>query len=256
MINKYPTHLFFLTGNGQNGKSTFASMLSTFAGKLASYIDISKFNDGTCLLEIKDKLINVAEDIDSTYIAKAKYLKTLASGEVISERAIYSKPVEMRNTATLVFTTNEVPDFKDKSNGIRRRIKIIPFKKEVQEKNPKMIDLLSTQRAKSYILNLGLKGIGRIIKNGYNMSYSQIIEEATKQYYIENDSVANYINEHPNIHNKTTNDVYRSYIKFCEELELYPVKIGTFSKKLNTLGYSVSNTTIMGKKVRLYKRIH
>jgi putative DNA primase/helicase len=257
MTSKYPAHLFFLTGNGQNGKSTFASMLGNFAGNLASYIDISKFSDGTCLLEIKDKLINVAEDIDSTYISKAKYLKTFASGETISERAIYNKPVKMRNTATMIFTTNEVPDFKDKTGGTRRRILIIPFDNEVKEKNPKMINLLSTQSAKSYILKLGLQGIGRIIENGYKLSHSQTIEDATKQYYVDNDSVVNYINEHPNIHNKTTNDVYSSYVDFCEESEIYPVKIGTFSKRLNALGYSVSNTTLMGKKVRIYvKRIH
>lgn len=256
MTRRYPAHLFFLTGNGQNGKSTFTTMLGKFTGKLASYIDISKFSDGTCLLEIKDKLINVAEDIDSTYIAKAKYLKTLASGEVISERPIYGKPVKMRNTATLVFTTNDVPEFKDKSNGIRRRVLIIPFDNEVPKTNSKMIDLLSTPNAKSYILKLGLQGIGRIIENGYKLSYSKTIDEATNQYYIVNDSVLNYVKAHPDIHNKITNDVYRSYIEFCEELEIYPVKIGTFSKRLNTLGYLVSNTTLMGKKVKLYKRIH
>ena len=109
MTTKYPAHLFFLTGNGQNGKSTFSSMIGHFLGNLASYIDISNFNDGTCLLDIKDKLVNIAEDIDNTSISKAKNLKTLASGEMISERPIYGKPVIMKNTATLLFTTNDVP---------------------------------------------------------------------------------------------------------------------------------------------------
>lgn len=252
MTTKYPAHLFFLTGNGQNGKSTFASMISTFAGKLASYIDISKFTDGTCVLEIKDKLINVAEDIDNTSIARAKYLKTFASGEMISVRAIYNKPEKMRNTATMVFTTNDVPDFMDKTNGIRRRILIIPFDAEVTTRNPRMIDLLSTPTAKSYILKLGLKGIARIIQNGYKLSDSETIKNATDLYYKENDSVANFLNEYSNINNKPTDEVYNLYKDFCDELEISTLKKATFSKQLGTFGFAIKSTTLMRRKIKIY----
>ena len=252
MTHRFPAHTFFLTGNGANGKSTFVNMLNNFTQDLSSNIDISNFSDGTSLLELKDKLVNIADDIDNTFISKAKYLKTLASGDRISERAIYGKPVKMNNTATLIFTANEVPDFKDKTGGNKRRIMIIPFDNEVKKRDPKLIDLLTTDNAKSYLLNLALAGVKRIIDNGYKMSYSETIENATKQYHINNDSVVNYINEYSDIHGNLTDDVYNSYKEFCDELEKTPVKKETFSKRLNPLGYIVKNTTRMGKKVKVY----
>lgn len=257
MISGYPAHVFFLTGNGANGKSTFVNMLNNFTGELSSNVDISRFSDGTSLLELKDKLVNIADDIDNTFIDKAKYLKTLASGDKISERAIYAKQTKMTNTATLIFTANEMPYFKDKSGGIKRRIKIIPFDNEVKVRDPKIIDSLSSDSAKSYILKLGLHGISRIIANDYQLSSSKTIDEATKQYLSASDSIADYITKHPDIHNKTTSDVYSSYIEFCDELDIHPEKKETFSKRLNVLGYSVKNTTLMGKKIKFYvERIH
>ncbi|MDD4406719.1 MAG: phage/plasmid primase, P4 family [Bacilli bacterium] len=254
MTWKHPAHLFFLTGNGKNGKSTFASMISTFAGDLSSFIDISKFNDGTCLLELKDKLVNVAEDIDNDIILRAKYLKTLASGEKIGERAIYSKPVKLKNIATLIFTTNDVPAFKDKTDGIVRRIKIIPFDNEVKVRNPKINELLSSDGARSYILNLGLQGISRIIKNNYELNDSPTINDATDKYYSNKDNIRAFLEQNSNIHNKITTDIYDSYKEFCISLEKYPILLGEFSRRLGKLGYSISNTTRNGKKVKVYKK--
>ena len=74
------------------------------------------------------------------------------------------------------------------------------------------------------------------------------------QYHLNNDSVANYISEYPDIHANLTDDVYNSYKEYCEELEMLPVKKPTFSKRLNTLGYEVKNTTRMNNKVKVYAK--
>ncbi|MEG0618858.1 MAG: phage/plasmid primase, P4 family [Bacilli bacterium] len=255
MTRRYPAHLFFLTGNGANGKSTFVNMLNNFTGSLSSNIDISKFGDGTCLLELKDKLVNIADDIDNTFISKAKYLKTLASGDKISERAIYGKPTKMINTATLLFTANEVPDFKDKTGGNKRRILIIPFDNEVKKRNPKLIELLSSDNAKSYLLNLGLKGITRIISNGYKLSESKTIKEATEKYRLDKDSVASYLNEYNDIAGKPKVTVYEQYQEYCEDNELLAVSSKTFTTRLGLFGYKVEPRCILGNSTRtiIYK---
>ena len=133
MINSFPHKLFFLTGAGANGKSTFMEMLNAFAGTLSGTIDLKGFDDGTSLLSLVGKLVNVADDVDPLYLEKSKNLKTMASGNTISTRAIYGHPVQFKNTATMIFTANEPPTFKDKSKGIVRRLVIVPFENTVKK---------------------------------------------------------------------------------------------------------------------------
>lgn len=127
LVNKFPHKIFFLTGSGANGKSTFVEMLTKWTGELSSHVDIANFDDGTSLASLIGKIVNVADDVDAIYLEKSKNLKTMASGNTVGARAIYSQPITLKNTATLIFTANEPPVFKDKSDGIGRRLVIIPF---------------------------------------------------------------------------------------------------------------------------------
>ena len=137
LVDKFPHKIFFLTGSGANGKSTFVEMLTKFAGDLSSHIDIANFDDGTSLTSLVGKIVNVADDVDAIYLEKSKNLKTMASGNTVGARAIYSQPITLKNTATLIFTANEPPVFKDKSDGIGRRLLIIPFECRFGGKRPR-----------------------------------------------------------------------------------------------------------------------
>lgn len=251
LVNRFPHKIFFLTGNGANGKSTFVEMITKWTGELSSHIDISNFDDGTSLASLVGKLVNVADDVDAIYLEKSKNLKTMASGNTVGARAIYSQPITIKNTASLIFTANEPPVFKDKSDGIGRRLVIIPFENKVKERIYNLDELLSTDNAKSYLLNLALKGVKRILDNKLEISESDTITGATKQYYIDNDSVLAYLNEYPAINNNPVSSVYESYEEFCEDSNLKAISRTKFSRRLATLGYSIKPTSLLGKKVRV-----
>ena len=254
LVSKFPHKAFILTGTGANGKSTFLEMLNGFAGNLASHIDIEQFNDGTSIASLVGKIVNIADDIDPIYMEKTKIFKTIASGNTISVRAIYGRPFDLKNTATLIFTANEVPIFKDKSYGLERRLCIIPFENKVVNRLYNIDELLSTDNAKSYLLNLGLKGIKRIYDNGCEISYSPTIEEVTKEYKLDSDSVLAYINEYPDIDGNVVSEVYNQYKEFCEDNSLKPVSIQKFGKRLNGNGYHSRLKKIMGKPIRIYTK--
>lgn len=251
LVDRFPHKIFFLTGSGANGKSTFVEMITKFTGELSSHIDIANFDDGTSLVSLVGKLVNVADDVDAIYLEKSKNLKTMASGNTVGARAIYSQPITLKNTATLIFTANEPPVFKDKSDGIGRRLVILPFENKVKERIYNLDELLSTDNAKSYILNLALAGVKRIYDNKLEMSESKTIIEATKQYYLDNDSVLAYLNEYPAINSNPITTVYEAYEEFCEDSNLKAVSRVKFSRRLTSLGYSLKSTTMLGKRVRI-----
>lgn len=254
LVDRFPHKIFFLTGSGANGKSTFVEMITKFTGELSSHIDIANFDDGTSLVSLVGKLVNVADDVDAIYLEKSKNLKTMASGNTVGARAIYSQPITLKNTATLIFTANEPPVFKDKSDGIGRRLVILPFENKVKERIYNLDELLSTDNAKSYILNLALAGVKRIYDNKLEISESKTIVEATKQYYLDNDSVLAYLNEYPAINNNPITTVYEAYEEFCEDSNLKAVSRVKFSRRLTSLGYNLKSTTMLGKKVRIIEK--
>lgn len=254
LVNKFPHKIFFLTGSGANGKSTFVEMITKWAGELSSHVDIANFDDGTSLASLIGKIVNVADDVDAIYLEKSKNLKTMASGNTVGVRAIYSQPITLQNTATLIFTANEPPVFKDKSDGIGRRLVIIPFENKVKKRIYNLDELLSTENAKSYILNLALTGVKRIYNNGLEMSTSETIEKATKQYYLDNDSVLAYLNDYPSINNNPVSTVYEAYEEYCEESNLKAVSRTKFSRRLTSFGYTIQSTTMLGKRIRVIRK--
>ena len=255
LVNRFPHKIFFLTGSGANGKSTFVEMITKWTGELSSHIDIANFDDGTSLISLIGKIVNVADDVDAIYLEKSKNLKTMASGNTVGARAIYSQPITLKNTATLIFTANEPPVFKDKSDGIGRRLVIIPFDNKVKERVYNYEDLLCTDNAKSYLLNLGLAGIKRIFANKLDISTSETIEGATKQYYLDNDSVLSYLNDYPAIENNPVGSVYEAYSDYCEDSNLKAVSLNKFSRRLKQLGYESVPTNVMGKTMRIIQKI-
>ena len=251
LVDRFPHKIFFLTGSGANGKSTFVEMLTKWTGELSSHIDIANFDDGTSLISLIGKIVNVADDVDALYLEKSKNLKTMASGNTVGARAIYSQPITLKNTATLIFTANEPPVFKDKSDGIGRRLLIIPFDNKVKNRIYNLDELLSGDNAKSYLLNLALTGVKRIYENKLEISNSETVENATKQYYLDNDSVLAYLNEYPTILNNPIAGVYEAYVEYCEDSNLKAVSLNKFSRRLKSLGYDIVVKSILGKNTRI-----
>ena len=254
MTKNFPHKSFFFWGErGNNGKSTLIKMLQNFADGLHTNVPLDKFEDDTSVYSMIGKLLNVADDIDASYLEKSSNFKTIASGDPVMVRPIYSSAITFQNKSTLVFTCNELPVFKDKSGGIKRRMQIIPCDAYVTKRDPDIDDKLSTDNAKSYLLNLALAGVERILSNG-GLSESKTIDDVTKQYFVQSDSVVAFLEEH-NIIDKTTKEAYRMYVAYTEENGLNSVGVTEFGRRVNSAGFELKQIRRDGKRVRAYKNV-
>lgn len=239
LTNKFPHKVFFLSGSGNNGKSTFLEMLNNFVGELGQNLSLDLFNDNTSVSTLNGKLCNCSDETDFVYIDKCKGFKSLASGNTIAVRPIYSrKTVKVQNTATLILSANKMPHFKDKTEGFFRRLMIIPFDFTVTEINEKLDFLLSTDNAKSYILNLALNGVQSIKSNKYKMSENEYLKKAKEEYIEDTDSVAGFMLTNPEIDNVRTNIVHTAYQAYCHESDIHDVmSLTMFTQHLRDYGY-------------------
>ena len=237
MTRGFPHSFFFLTGEGNNGKSTFIEMVKNFAGHLTSCVDFDDFDSLVFVNELIGKLVNICDDADNIHLEKCKNLKALASGNSITTKALYEAPVPMVNSATLIFTSNDPPSFKDKSQGIIRRLKVIPFDGVVGEVDFYLLDKLTTKSAKEYLLRLGLKGIQRIFANHIQISECECIKIATEKYHIDNDSTALWLQDNPICVETEIQTAYSEYAEWCRRCGLRSVNINHFSRRLKKQGF-------------------
>lgn len=254
MTKSFPHKVFFFQGaSGENGKSTFLDMVKNFTEGMYAGVALDKFDDDTSVHTLVGKLVNIGDDINASYLDKSANFKTLASGDFITVRPIYSAPMTLENKATLIFTCNEMPTFKDKTGGIARRVTVIPCDGKVTTIDHEIRDKLSTDNAKSYLLKLALDGIERIRRNGGKMSDSETIDSKTKEYFIESDSVLQFLDEHDVI-DKQTKNVYLQYNAFCVEGGLNPVGSTEFGRRLKAAGFESVAKWIDGKTRRVYEK--
>jgi putative DNA primase/helicase len=158
----------------------------------------------------------------------------------------------MVNSATLIFTSNDPPSFKDKSFGLIRRLQVVPFDGVVGEVDFYLLDKLTTKSAKEYILRLGLEGIERIFANHIKISECDCIKLATEKYHIDNDSVLSWLLENKICVETELQTAYTEYHDSCREGGLKPVNIKHFSRRLQKQGYQTERkwSSNAGKPVR------
>ena len=260
MTSSFPHHVFFFVANsGKNGKSTTLNMISNFVGDLHSSVALEEFDKSENLFAINGKLVNCGDDIDASLIEKSRAVKTLAAGNEILCRALYENPIKMKSVATLLFTCNEMPNFKDKSGGIARRVICFPCNAVVEKIDMKIDQKLSTAEAKSRLLNLAIKGMKRIINNGGELTKSELVKELTDRYLTESDNVKLFIEEYgedfilDDIKNDTFGKIYVCYTNFCDESGYGALSKKRFSHKLEALGFETYKTN---GKLKIRRKTH
>ncbi|NMA74436.1 MAG: DNA primase [Bacteroidales bacterium] len=247
MTKGFPHRAFFFWGeSGDNGKSTIIKMMQSFVGDLYTSVPLDKFDDDTTVYSLLGKILNVADDINASYLEKSSNFKTIASGDPVMIRPIYSPATTLNSKATLVFTCNEIPVFKDKSGGVKKRIRVIPCDARVKKRDKDIDEKLSTENAKSYLLNLAIIGMNRILKSG-DLTECEVVNSITRKYFVESDSVISFLEEH-NIDGVIQPAAYRKYVAYCEENGLKSVGNSEFGRRVNNEGYDRKQVRVDGKR--------
>lgn len=192
-----PEFAYFIVSNaGETGKTTFLTMLETFIGSdLTTSLSLELMKEQHNIASMSGKLLNIGDDIDGTFLEVSNNFKTIVSGASITGRNLYERSKTYKIVSTLIFSANKMPRFKDVSGGIERRVIIIPCKNKVkdEDKDPTLQSKLASENAKSYLLNLAIKGRKRLMENKNKLSYSEVIERETNEYLNINNSMRSFV---------------------------------------------------------------
>jgi putative DNA primase/helicase len=247
---------FILQGGGGNGKSTLFKLMQYVLGadnvSELSMEDLSgKYGVGA----IRNKLVNLGDDIEDKFIEKVANVKKLATGETISTEEKFKNKQYFKYYGVLVFTANTVPRMSDKSDGLKRRLVIIPLEadfKNTVKADPNILEKLCTEDVAEYIISQAVIQLHEILYNKQFIKCQRVIE-ATEEYNRGNNPILEFLNEF-NVDNQSVAACYKKYLFIISDDNCKPLSKIMFSKRVQNEGYISVDVFRDGKTQKVFKK--
>ena len=239
--------LFFMHGDGCNGKSVFASVLQHVLGDYARKIpaqilsrsDRSAGEGPSPFLStlIGARLATSSELEEGQKFAEAR-IKDLTGGDRLTSRGLRQDPVEFDPMFKLLLYGNHKPEISGVDHGIWRRIHLIPFRVTIPEaqRDPNLLDKLKGESGA--ILAWMVRGCLEWQKRG--LRPPDAVMHATSSYRSESDTVGRFIEECCTRADGVLvkkGDLHEAYESWCQEAGDEPFKKGPFGARVKRLGF-------------------
>ena len=256
---------FMLTGDKNNGKSTFLKLVKVIMGEdNISALDLKELGDRFNTSMVFGKLVNIGDDIGDDFLqgTQVAMFKKIVSGDRIKAERKGQDPFEFDPYVKLLFSANDIPRMKDKTGAVLDRLIIIPFNARFSKEDPDYDPFIGYKLIEpgsiGYLIKLGIMGLRRVLE-GQGFTRSDLVDRQLEEYEEENNPIVAFIHdlEHgeDDIVNEAAADVYTRYNVFCNAANMQPMSKGVFSKQINKrIGTEIAFRKIAGKTTRVFVR--
>ncbi len=234
-----------LYGNGANGKSVMFNVVFALLGKenilSHSLYCLTNRQTGYHRADLATKLLNYNSELDG--ISDRSIFKAMVSCENIEARPIYGRPFNFINTCKFMFNCNELPRETEQTHAFFRRFLIIPFNVTISERDQdkKLGDKIIGEELPG-VFNWVLEGLCRLLQQ-QGFTYSEISEEALRDYREQSDSVQMFLKDHsysPDTLNLVPlKEIFPEYKVYCSDCNYRPVSNKTFADRLRAKGFTL-----------------
>jgi putative DNA primase/helicase len=253
---------FILTGDRHNGKSTYLDMIGQLLGdENTTALDLKELGDRFKTAEIFSKLAVLGDDIGDEFIANPAIFKKIVSGDRVNAERKGQDPFDFTPYSKLLFSANNIPRIKDKSGAVTDRLIIVPFdasfSRDDPDYDPYIKYKLRDESVMEYLVQLGLKGLRRVLDN-QGFTESRKVRENIKEYEESNNPVLLFFQdaEESDVVGRQTKFVYQKYAEFCISNSYQQLSNIEFSKQVKKYFDCVIDVTRQdGKSVRVFRKI-
>jgi len=257
--------MFFLFGNGRNGKSTFINIIQDLLGDYGRQTNsdtfLKKRNDSGINNDVARldgaRFVSAVESEEGQQLSEA-LVKQITGGEKMSARFLRQEYFEFTPEFKVFFTTNHKPIVKGSDEGIWRRIMLIPFTITIPKDK---IDYdLPDKLAKEMpgVLRWAVEGCMKWQTEG--LRAPEAVKAATAEYREDMDILAPFIDENCTVHPTEKIEaklLYENYTKWCYQNNELDLKNRAFYRQLEVRGFkkekgSKNKTFIMGMTLNKY----
>ncbi len=252
---------FIFKGNGRNGKSKIFRVLEALleanqcSHEHLEYLSGSKAGGKTTVNVLRGRTVNIAEDQKQPKYVNTSLITRLISGETISIEQNGNNKVDLIPYATMLFSVNEVIDFKETGIYITDRFVVIPFNNTfTDDNNNRNINIgeeLCQPLALQIIATKAIEAFKKVLENG-KFSIPAVVEEETRNYFMECNNVAEFCNLYPIKTIIIKSKYYDEYCKWCKNNNRKAFSNSKFGKEVLTLGYRAERYSFGNKRETYY----
>ena len=169
LVVDHSQHTFVMVvGDGANGKSVMLDTLKNVVGREnCSSVALESFEGRFDLSMTIGKLVNICAEVGDVAKLPEGKLKAFVAGDTMTFDRKHRDPLQVNPTARLVFATNKLPKFADRSEGIWRRFVPLPCEATIapQDQNRALAKELCEEFPG--ILNWALRGLKTLRARGF-----------------------------------------------------------------------------------------
>ena len=232
--------LYFLHGNGANGKSTFLNVIKELLGpdlarQTPSETLMTRHNSSTNdIARLQSVRMVSANEIEDGSLLAESLVKQMTGGEAMTARYHYQEFFEFVPKFKLFIAGNHKPVIRGRDNGIWRRIRLIPFVVTIpsEQRDEHLQEKLHSELPG--ILNWAIKGCRIWQKNG--LKDPAVITNAVTAYRDEMDLIGAWIDEHCKVGaglECRASVVYSNYKLWAEGNGYRPMSANAFGRELS-----------------------
>lgn len=223
--------LFFLYGTGSNGKSVFVNTLFTLLGDYAANAPMETFMETrterhpTDLAGLRGaRLVTATETEQGRRWNEAK-IKEITGGDRVTARFMRQDYFTYSPQFKLMISGNHKPAIKNVDEAMKRRLHLIPFTVTIPAKRRDRQLPIKLLEERDGILAWALAGCLAWQQEGLQPPDS--VQKATAEYFEEEDTVGEFIDEECQLHPQAREAVASIYRRWKERAERRGEYVGT-----------------------------
>lgn len=229
-----------LEGEGGRGKSLFVNALTAIVGaENTSSVDLDSIGRRFQSFPTLGKMVNFCNEANDVEGPAESYLKRFTGGNPLMFEDKGTRAFEAMPTAKLVLSWNIAPRFKDRSEGLWRRLLVLKFNKKPERPNPALLepDYWKANGQLPGMLNWALLGLKRLERQG-EFTVPQESIAAAEEIRTSHNSARSFIRETYQVRQDAVcvcQEVYEAYQKWCTDNGMSPVNAKNFGREISQL---------------------
>jgi len=225
-----------LVGDGGNGKSVILAMQIALLGQgNVSAVPLEAFGTRFGLMPTIGKLANVIFEIGELDRVAEGAFKSFVAGDLQTIDRKNKEPLETRPTARLVVATNRLPRFVDRTDGVWRRLIVVPFNVQIPEERQDESLLKKLHAELPGILNWALIGLC-MLRQQRRFPKVEACATALQAYRLESNPTMQFLQEFV-VHDSTKTlhctKLFQCYRSWMRENGYRALGASEFGKELN-----------------------
>jgi P4 family phage/plasmid primase-like protien len=229
-----------MAGEGSNGKGVIQNLWAKMLGlENVSHVSLDQLSGQFALQPLLGKLANICGDLSEIDAVAEGILKRLTGQDNLTVNRKNLPMVTMAPAVKLIFATNALPRFSDRSLGVWRRLMAMPFRVVIppDQQNETLAQGLEAELPG--ILNWALAGLRRLLRQE-DFTHCALCAEMAARHRFDCDPVTQFIDECVQVPTPNSNQfrriekdrLYAEYADWCSKSGFKPLSKNRFNRQI------------------------